>query len=64
MDYQGGYSQILINGRPIFSPLIGMYGMDQIPSNMIDRIEIVRGSVSHCTDHLLLEVLLMYYKNS
>ena len=41
----GGYSQILINGRPIFSPLIGMYGMDQIPSNMIDRIEIVRGVV-------------------
>ena len=42
----GGYSQILINGRPIFSPLIGMYGMDQIPSNMIDRIEIVRGGGS------------------
>ena len=42
----GGYSQILINGRPIFSPLVGMYGMDQIPVNMIDRIEIVRGGGS------------------
>ena len=42
----GGYSQILINGRPIFSPLTGLYGMEQIPTNMIDRIEIVRGGGS------------------
>ena len=43
---QGGYSQILINSRPIFSPLMGLYGMEQIPTNMIDRIEVVRGGVS------------------
>ncbi|WP_027376663.1 TonB-dependent receptor [Kaistella palustris] len=43
---QGGYSQILINSRPIFSPLMGLYGMEQIPANMIDRIEVVRGGVS------------------
>lgn len=43
---QGGYSQILINGRPIFSPLTGLYGMEQIPTNMIERIEVVRGGVS------------------
>lgn len=42
----GGYSQILINGRPIFSPLTGLYGLEQIPANMIDRIEIVRGGGS------------------
>ncbi len=42
----GGYSQILINGRPIFSPLTGLYGMDQLPANMIDRIEVVRGGGS------------------
>lgn len=42
----GGYSQILINGRPIFSPLMGMYGLEQLPKNMIDRIEIVRGGGS------------------
>lgn len=42
----GGYSQILINGRPIFSPLTGLYGLEQLPSNMIDRIEIVRGGGS------------------
>lgn len=42
----GGYSQILINGRPVFSPLIGLYGLEQFPANMIDRIEIVRGGGS------------------
>ena len=42
----GGYSQILINGRPIFSPLTGLYGMEQIPTNMIERIEVVRGGGS------------------
>ena len=42
----GGYSQILINGRSIFSPLTGLYGLEQIPANMIDRIEVVRGGGS------------------
>jgi len=42
----GGYSQILINGRPIFSPLTGLYGLEQLPTNMIERIEVVRGGVS------------------
>lgn len=37
-----GYSQILINGRPIFSPLMGLYSLGQIPANMISRIEVVR----------------------
>ncbi len=42
----GGYSQILINGRPIFSPLTGLYGLEQIPTNMIERIETIRGGGS------------------
>lgn len=42
----GGYSQILINGRPIFSPLTGLYGMEQLPVNMIERIEVVKGGGS------------------
>ena len=42
----GGYSQILINGRAIFSPLAGLYGMEQIPTNMIEKIEVVRGGGS------------------
>ncbi len=42
----GGYSQILINGRPIFSPLTGLYGLEQLPANMIERIEVIRGGGS------------------
>lgn len=42
----GSYSQILINGRPIFSPLTGLYGLEQLPTNMLDRIEVVRGGGS------------------
>lgn len=42
----GPYSQILIDSRPIFSALTGVYGLDQIPANMIERIEIIRGGGS------------------
>ena len=42
----GGYSQILINGRPVFSPLTGLYGLEQIPVNMIEKIETIRGGGS------------------
>lgn len=42
----GAYTQILINGRPVFSPLTGLYGLEQIPTNMIERLEIVRGGGS------------------
>lgn len=43
---EGPYSQILIDSRPIFSSLAGVYGLEQIPANMIDRVEIVRGGGS------------------
>ncbi len=43
---EGAYSQVLINSRPIFSALVGVYGLDFIPSNMIERVEIVRGAGS------------------
>lgn len=42
----GHYSQILIDSRPVFTSLNGVYGLEQIPSNMIDRIEVVRGGGS------------------
>jgi len=42
----GPYSQILVNSRPIFSALMGVYGLDMIPANMIDRVEVVRGGGS------------------
>ncbi len=43
---EGAYSQILINSRPIFSAMNGVYGLEQIPAQMIDRIEVVRGGGS------------------
>lgn len=42
----GHYSQILMNSRPVFSALTGVYGLEQIPANMIDRVEIMRGGGS------------------
>jgi len=43
---EGPYSQILINSRPIFSGLAGVYGLELIPSTMIERVEVIRGSGS------------------
>lgn len=42
----GPYTQILINSRPVFSALSGVYGLDQIPAVMIRQIETVRGAGS------------------
>ena len=43
---EGPYSQILINSRPIFSGLAGVYGLELIPSNMVEKVEVVRGGGS------------------
>lgn len=43
---EGPYSQILINNRPIFSGLAGVYGLELIPANMIEKVEVVRGGGS------------------
>ena len=42
----GQYSQIVINSRPVFSALAGVYGLEHIPANMVERIEVVRGGGS------------------
>jgi outer membrane receptor for ferrienterochelin and colicins len=42
----GAYSQILLNSRPIFTSLLGVYGLEQIPTNIIDRVEVVRSGGS------------------
>ena len=39
----GHYSQVLIDSRPVFSALAGVYGLEQIPASMIERVEVVRG---------------------
>lgn len=43
---EGQYSQILIDSRPIFSSLAGVYGLEQIPTSMIERVEVIRGGGS------------------
>jgi outer membrane receptor for ferrienterochelin and colicins len=42
----GAYSQILVNSRPVFGSLNGIYGLEQIPTNMIKQIEVTRGGGS------------------
>lgn len=43
---EGPYTQILIDSRPVFSALAGVYGIEQIPANMVDRVEVMRGGGS------------------
>ncbi|MEL7003576.1 MAG: TonB-dependent receptor, partial [Bacteroidota bacterium] len=43
---EGAYSQILINSRPVFSALNSVYGLDQIPTNIVEQIEVVRSGGS------------------
>ena len=43
---EGPYSQILIKSRPIISALSGVYGLEQIPVNLIERVDVVRGGGS------------------
>jgi len=42
----GQYTQILIDSRPIFSTLAGVYGLEQLPAGMIERVEVIRGGGS------------------
>lgn len=43
---EGQYTQILVNSRPVFSALNGVYGLEQIPVSIIDRVEVVRSGGS------------------
>ena len=43
---EGQYTQILVNSRPVFSALNGVYGLEQIPVSIIDKIEVVRSGGS------------------
>lgn len=42
----GQYSQVLLDSRPLFSSLGMVYGLEQLPSSMIERVEVVRGGGS------------------
>ena len=43
---EGQYTQILMDSRPIFSSLAAVYGLEQLPAGMVDRIEVIRGGGS------------------
>ena len=43
---EGQYSQILMDSRPIFSSLAAVYGLEQLPAGMIERVEVIRGGGS------------------
>lgn len=43
---EGPYTQILLNSRPVFSGLAGVYGLELIPTSMVERMEVVRGGGS------------------
>ncbi|MEM7672927.1 MAG: TonB-dependent receptor [Verrucomicrobiota bacterium] len=42
----GNYNQILIDGLPLFTGVASVYGIDQVPTVFVDRIEIVKGGGS------------------
>ncbi len=43
---EGKYTEILVDGDPVISTLAGVYGLEQIPEEMIQQIEIVKGGGS------------------
>ncbi|MEZ4772725.1 MAG: TonB-dependent receptor [Bacteroidia bacterium] len=42
----GNYSQILIDSRPVFTSLMSLYSLEQIPASQVEKVEIVRGGGS------------------
>lgn len=46
LGMDGKYSQILIDGDPVVGSLAGVYGLEHIPAEMIDNVEIVKGGGS------------------
>lgn len=43
---EGKYTQILIDSSPVVSAMTGVYGLEQIPAEMLNSIEIVKGGGS------------------
>jgi outer membrane receptor for ferrienterochelin and colicins len=46
LGLEGPYTQILVDSQPVMSALAQVYGIEQIPARMIDRIEVVKGGGS------------------
>ncbi|MGE0042275.1 MAG: TonB-dependent receptor [Vicinamibacterales bacterium] len=46
LGLEGPYTQVLLDGQPVVSSLAAVYGIEQIPARMIERIEVVKGGGS------------------
>jgi outer membrane receptor for ferrienterochelin and colicins len=46
LGLEGPYTQILIDSQPVISSLAQVYGIEQLPARMIERIEVVKGGGS------------------
>ena len=40
---EGAYTSLLINGIPIYGKLATVYGLNSIPTDMMEKVEVVRG---------------------
>ena len=43
LGLEGPYTQILMDGQPTLSSLAQVYGLEQIPARLIDRLEVTKG---------------------
>jgi outer membrane receptor for ferrienterochelin and colicins len=46
LGLEGPYTQILFDSQPLLSSLASVYGIEQIPTRLVDRIEVVKGGGS------------------
>lgn len=46
LGLEGPYTQILIDGQPTLSSLAQVYGLEQVPARMIERLEVTKGGGS------------------
>lgn len=46
LGLDGAYTQILIDGQPVVGSLAQVYGVEQIPARLVERVEIVKGGGS------------------
>ena len=58
------HTQVLLDGEPVYSGLAGVYGLQQMGTNDIDRLEVVKGAGSALYGRVLLLVLSTLYQKS
>ncbi len=46
LGMEGKYTQVLYDSQPVFSSLAMVYGLEHVPSRLIERIEIIKGGGS------------------